>query len=149
MAQIAPREAGLQIRHYIASADRIWLERFMHEAYSHRRVKLEWFRLSAGDVEDFSTISEADNLDQLPSWVVARRVLNEANGFAWGERDDDILPPCKSSPRIVFNADENDYAALLQHMSESPVELKLSAIMRRALRLFLESVGKIPTKPKE
>lgn len=85
--QLAKLFPGLVLVTYIPSADCVWLERFAHEAYSHRRVKLEWFRLSPGDVEDFKTISEADAVDDLPSWMVARRVLNEADGFEWGLRD--------------------------------------------------------------
>ena len=53
------------------------------------------------------------------------------------------------SPRIVFHADPDDYEALLEHLKESSVELKVSSVMRRAMRLYLESVGKAPPKKKE
>ncbi len=100
MSQIAPRDVCLQLVSYIPSADCVWLERFVHEAYSHRRVKLEWFRLSPGDVEDFKTIGEADDIDDLPSWLVARRVLNESNGFEWGEHDPDAAIPKRQADKV-------------------------------------------------
>ena len=46
--------------------------------------------------------------------------------------------------RVVFFLDDGDYDTLREHMAESPVELKLSAVMRRAVRLYLQSVGKRP-----
>lgn len=110
----------------------------MHEAYSHRRVKGEWFRLSAGDVEDFCTIGEADDLDQLPSWVVARQVLNEANGFEWGERDDKALVPTK--PAFAVSVYDEDFVMLSALAKQNDRTLK--AEMGIALREYFRKHGK-------
>ena len=53
-----------------------------------------------------------------------------------------------TKPRIVFHVDQDVYDALDEHIRESPVELQLSAVMRRAVKLYLESVGKWPPKKK-
>lgn len=142
MAQLAPRDAGLQLRHYIASADRIWLERFMHEAYSHRRVKGEWFRLSAGDVEDFCTINDADDLDQLPSWVVAMRVLNEAEGFPWGELDEEAIVPNKGGAMVRLTEEEH---AMLKELAKHN-DRKIIAEVRIAIRNHFVAAGLQPPR---
>lgn len=66
----------------------MWLEKYLHQAFSHRRVKLEWFRLTEEDVKLIRSITAADGVDDLPSAIAAQHTINEANGFGWGERDD-------------------------------------------------------------
>ena len=48
------------------------------------------------------------------------------------------------SPRVVFHLEQEVLDLLNEHIEESPVELKLSAVLRRAVKMYLESVGKWP-----
>lgn len=93
LLQIAPRRSGLELVSYIATADNVWLEGFMHEAFAHCRVRGEWFMPTVDEVKLFTSIVEADDIDALPSQIVAQRVLNEANGFQWGKMDKTANPP--------------------------------------------------------
>jgi hypothetical protein len=54
-----------------------WLEAYMHAAFSHRRTRGEWFRLTDEEVALVCSVSHADTPDDLPAAVVALHDANE------------------------------------------------------------------------
>lgn len=97
LLQIAPRASGLKLLDHFPTGNMVWLERYLHEAFAHRRVRLEWFRLTAEDVKLIRSITAADGVDDLPPAIAAQHTLNEANGFVWGEQDDMADIPRRTS----------------------------------------------------
>lgn len=123
------------------------LERYMHQAFSHRRVKWEWFRLEPDDVALFCAAVAVDSIDDLPSRLVAQRVLNEANGFIWGEEDySACVPSSMKSPRKAFHISDELNDALQEYLKSCDVMPRESAVMRAALRDFLTRKGHWPPK---
>ncbi len=122
MSQIAPRDAGLELVTYVGTGNTVWLERYLHEAFSHRRVKGEWFFLSVADVRLLKIVGpEVNTVDDLPSELVAQWVLNEAKGFEWGERDDDaILPVRPASSVLNMSADWHGVLCQLASAAKMP-----------------------------
>lgn len=146
LAQIAPRDAGLKLLTYIPTSDTVWLERFMHEAFSHRRVKGEWFYLSVADVRLISSVAvECNTIDDLPSAVVAQRVLNEANGFAWGERNDKMPLPVRDTG-FTINLGEDRMLVIQQYIRRLKVPVKPAAVVIAAVEQFLAEEGLWPPK---
>jgi hypothetical protein len=46
--------------------------------------------------------------------------------------------------RVVFHMDPTEFGLLEEHIRESEVELKLSAVLRKAVKIYLQRVGKLP-----
>jgi len=49
-----------------------------------------------------------------------------------------------TKPRLVFHLDTELLEALERHISKSRIDLKVSAVLRLAVRQYLESVGEWP-----
>lgn len=93
LRQIAPASAGLQLLTHIPTGNMRWLERYLHQAFSHHRVCGEWFKLTEEEVGLIHAIVSADGIDDLPAAVVALWTINEANEFQWGCADADLPVP--------------------------------------------------------
>lgn len=152
LSQIAPRAAGLKLVSYIATADSVWLERYMHEAFSHRRVRGEWFNLSEAESELFASIVTADNTDQLPQTLVARRVQNEANNFEWGEQDEFApIPVRQYGHGVQFYTDRHTFEAIEAYIASLPLHKrpKKRDVIESALHILLAQEGFWPPKKGE
>ena len=67
--------SGDQLLTAIPSAEPGWLERYLHRAFSHRRVRREWFRLSEDEVGLILAIPAAARPEDIPPAV---RSLHDA-----------------------------------------------------------------------
>lgn len=65
-----------KIQHFIKTKDCKWLEKYLHVAFAHARIRLEWFTFSKEDIASIILIKEIASLDYVPEWLVA---LNAAN----------------------------------------------------------------------
>lgn len=65
------------IEHVISSAVPYRLESFIHLAFSHRRVRGEWFRLDESEIAAFKSVAHADTPDDLPLSIIALSETNE------------------------------------------------------------------------
>ena len=148
LCRIAPKSLGLQLVHHIATGDMPWLERYLHQAFSHRRVRGEWFNLTDAEIGLLISVLSADDVDGLPSPVVAQWVLNEANGFEWGQEDKAAkLPVCDGVSRIALG--ESRYQALVEYCRRQTVSPPPTRVVLAALDEFLERRGFWPPKPQE
>lgn len=66
----------LEVLHTISSDSPSWLEKTLHEAFSHRHRHREWFALSADEVAFFKSLSAINCEDDLPEIVIALRYRN-------------------------------------------------------------------------
>lgn len=57
----------LKLAYAIASADCVWLESYMHAAFAPSRVRGEWFRLTADDVEAVAAVNRIDGPTDVPA----------------------------------------------------------------------------------
>lgn len=147
MSQIAPRDAGLELVTYFGTGNTVWLERYLHEAFSHRRVRGEWFYLSVADVRLLKSIGvEVNTVDELPSALVAQWVLNEAKGFEWGERNDKALVPVKHCFNVTLS--EETQQAIDAYIAAQPQHKRPTRanLLTAAVRLLLSQEGFWPPK---
>jgi hypothetical protein len=142
MSQIATRERSLVLVSYIATADNVWLERFLHEAFAHRRVRGEWFQLDFAEIDLFRQMNEVDTLDDLPSAVVAQRVLNEANGFQWGEHDRKADIPSRGTRPVGI---PEPLAVALEEYAKRNFST-LAHVVREAMLEYMKVMG-VPIPP--
>lgn len=61
----------LRLVHSIPSGDPRWLESYLHTAFSHRRVRGEWFRLEGEEIAIIAAVPAADSPADLPPSLVA------------------------------------------------------------------------------
>lgn len=61
----------LRIVHRIPTDRMGWLEKFLHHAFSHRRIHGEWFRLSRKEVTLIRAISGANETKDLPPVILS------------------------------------------------------------------------------
>lgn len=81
---IARKEYGVSVAATLAYSDATRWERYLHEAFAHRRVAGEWFRLTPEDAASLcSMIPLTDGA--VPLWIVELHAANEKAEFAWGE----------------------------------------------------------------
>jgi hypothetical protein len=59
----------LSVVHKIATRDEAWLESYLHHAFGHRRVRGEWFRLTAEDLTLLNSLSAASVVNDIPESV--------------------------------------------------------------------------------
>jgi len=145
LRQIAPAKDGLSLVSYIATGNMPWLENYLHEAFSHLRVRGEWFDLSETDVAAFVGILSADHVDELPSSIVAQRCLNENAGFRWGKMDSRAaVPVCDGVTRLVL--DPVRHALLMQYCNSQTVPPPVDRVIKVALTEFLKDRGFWPPK---
>lgn len=78
---------GLELVSTIATDDAGWLERYMHETFSHCRVRGEWFLMSAEEAAMFSSVTTVNSESEVPAWASSLRERNAEGGFAWGKAD--------------------------------------------------------------
>lgn len=141
MSQIAPKDAGLELLTHISTGDSVWLERYLHESFSHRRVKGEWFYLSVADVRLFKSIQvEVNHVDCLPSEVVSQWVLNESRGFQWGEKNERVLTPGAGGFMVRLTEEEH---TMLKELADAN-DRKIVAELRIALRTHFRTNGRLP-----
>lgn len=62
----------IRLAHVIETDDMDWLESKMHGVFSQQKVRGEWFRLSAEDVEWFTGIAVLDR--ESPTVLVSERM---------------------------------------------------------------------------
>lgn len=160
----------------IPTADPDWLEKMMHGAFSHRRIKNEWFRLDETDTALFLSIPSADRVEDLPHAIISMWAANEAEGFEYGEAHliDEIdipgvsklrsryLPKPEHSHAIRLDWDD----ALRKPLAHAAAECDLStaALARLVLEMFVagrstalteiaaeaeKRLGKVKKKPKK
>ena len=70
-AQLDCLPVPLEVRARIASKNPHWLERSLHRAFKARRVRREWFRLTAEEVVLLAGLKRVDSADDLPSVLLA------------------------------------------------------------------------------
>lgn len=103
--QIAPKRFDLRLLFAIPTANPESLEGWLHQAFAHRRVKGEWFRLTEEEVALMRSIPSADSPADLPAAVLALRQVNEADGFTWGEKCDATGVPSHGRKQINVRVD--------------------------------------------
>lgn len=55
----------------VRTSNAVWLEKYLHTAYSHKRDAGEWFRLDNDDIQTILSIGEAHSLDELPESITS------------------------------------------------------------------------------
>lgn len=93
MRQIAPKRLALSLLVAIPTGDPAALEGWLHQAFSHRRVKGEWFLLTEEEVGLICSIPAANAMSDLPAAVLALRQVNESNRFVWGMQGEKVTVP--------------------------------------------------------
>jgi hypothetical protein len=130
---------------HIATGDMLWLERFLHRAFAHRRVKLEWFRLTDDEVTLILAIPAAESIDDVPSAVAALYGLNEHNGFRWGEQDGQAdLPQVDRGKVFNIRLGEDLETAVANYIALQEVPPDKTGVILTALRKFLAEKGLYP-----
>lgn len=90
---LAGKGFDLQIIHTISTDQMECLEKYLHQAFSHRRVKREWFRLSRSEVELVKSVPTTNETNELPRLVHRLWKYNLAKGFVWGENNPYAIVP--------------------------------------------------------
>lgn len=62
--------------HVVRTADMVWLEKYFHTAFWHRRVRGEWFRLTPEDIRLVQSKEAIDSLADVPGGVVTLHAGN-------------------------------------------------------------------------
>lgn len=92
---LAALSVGLQLVVTIASEDMEWLEYYLHSAFSHCRIRSEWFRLTDAEVAVIKTMSSADSDAEVPKAIVALFGLNRSRDFERPMYDYTAVVPVK------------------------------------------------------
>jgi ribosome-binding protein aMBF1 (putative translation factor) len=82
----------------------LWLEKYLHRAFDHRRTRGEWFRLEDAEIALLLSTPQADRVGDLPTAIIALHRQNTRR-----------LAPKKKKPlrpRVVFMSDE-EYAGII------------------------------------
>lgn len=80
---LARKDAGLSLSFAFAVNCRTTWENYLHQAFAHRRVRGEWFRLQEEDIDILASITELAG-DSLPLSLTDLHSMNTARNFACG-----------------------------------------------------------------
>jgi Meiotically Up-regulated Gene 113 (MUG113) protein len=152
---IAPRSAGIVLVGTIPTAEPVWLEKILHGAFSHRRIRNEWFRMDETDTHLFLSIPAADRWEDLPHAIRGMWAVNEAREFEFGESHlagelelpgvssgrECRLPKPKKSHAVRMDWDDENRKAL--NVAAANCQLSVATFVRVAMEMLV--AGKAPT----
>lgn len=81
------------IHHRIATTRPRWLENTLHSAFSHRRVRGEWFRLEPADIGIIKNLLRVDSPEDIPADLLALFQSHKAEVPAAFDEDSPIRKP--------------------------------------------------------
>ncbi len=140
LPQLGPPIAGLAMRHTIQSTMYAELERWLHQAFSHRRVRSEWFRLTPDEVDLLCGVGQANAISDLPDSLLLLRARNETTGFRWGGEPGEL--PVKINKQLTFKVDREMWATMSRLRIAMTRSIGINITTTRLVQLAVQAVAK-------